>query len=274
VSTEFRILHIGSLGFPIAWEEWYKFLEQVNGITIRHEVHDHFPAEIKALSQYDIVRTNRSLAREAYEFFPASNVLINQVQYVDLVYKKNGALWPFVSMKDMIHSMVVNYQPFINEKGAGLIVGINPEAIACAYGLIERGFRHITFVVNDPDSHGELLAQLKQSLFDIKIEFINREKMILLSGIYSMIVCFEDIVSQLDLQTAILYFNYLFRGGLIINAGYPIDKTPLLEEANAIKAKVVDLPEVQFYQEMAALQKVLVIDEISFQNFHQVVKRY
>jgi hypothetical protein len=101
-------------------------------------------------------------------------------------------------------------------------------------------------------------------VFDIKIEAFKVDQVVLLTGIYSLLICFEDLRKNSELLTALLYFNYLLRGGLVINAGFPIDNTALLEEAAAIRARVIDRSDIKLHLEISALRKVLPISQTQF----------
>jgi len=255
------------------WEKWYAKVEEVCGCTIQYENQSQieiFPEEemneklrhfqnnklIKIFENYNLIRFDQSWSTEVFSLFTATPPLITVLQTVDLIYKKNETLWPHLNFKDGLHSSILQKQPYLNTKGSGLIVGSTVEAIQSAFVLSELGIKQITFVVENSVIGTPLLELMKSSLFQINFDVITKEKIILLPGVYSIMICCEDLKSNPDLLTALLYFNYLERGGVILNPIFTLDKVPLIEEALAIGATCVDLPQIQIHEEVMALQKI------------------
>lgn len=263
---EVKILRVGSIGFPLALNKWYAEVEVSSRWKVEFHETENFVNDIGFLKGFDLIRMSRSWARDASTLFAAAAPLITQTKFVDLIFKKNGILWPYLAHKDAIHSIVLERYPYLNTKSAGLLIGLTTESILSAACLVELGLKHITFVVEDEERDSTILKQLEKSLFEVRLEMISKDKVILLPGIYSVVICYEDLRTQAELLTALLYFNYLERGGLVINAAAPLEKLPLMEEAFAIGAKVVDLHEVQIHEELVSLQKVIPLSQSSFQH--------
>lgn len=256
------------------WREWYKKVEQVTHHAVEYYLRSDPSAlseeEIKSSSietrkgtalhpmflDYDLIRFERSWGGEAFHMVQAAPPLMTSLQSVDMIYKKNETFWPSLSFKEGVHSAILITQPYLNTKGAGLIVGSSAEAIQSAYVLVELGLKQITFVVENDIINTTFLDSMKRSLFQVKLEAVTREKIILLPGAYSVMICCEDLRVRPDLLTALLYFNYLERGGVILNAVFPLDQVPLQEEALAIGAKFIGMPELQRHEEIIALQKL------------------
>lgn len=272
--AKLKVLHVGEIPFFMPWREWYKKVEQVSHHTVDYHQRSNPVAlseeEINSLSKdstreaaphplfldYDLIRFERNWGVEAFHMVQATPPLMTSLQIVDMIYKKNGTFWPHLSFKDGIHSAILSTQPYLNTKGAGLIVGSSVEAIQTAYVLVELGLKQITFVVENDNINVNFLESMRRSLFQIKFEAITKEKIILLPGAYSAMICCEDLRARPELLTAILYFNYLERGGLILNAVFPLDQVPLQEEALAIGAKYIGLSDLQRHEEIVALQKL------------------
>lgn len=268
---EIKVLHVGDIDFPIPWGRWYGEIEKISGTKIYREHQLEASCEPKELQKYKMIRVHRSFGHEMFSKISVCTQLISSLEYIDFIYEKNGALWPHLLVKDYIHSLIIDAQPFANSKGSALIIGATDEAILSAHALYEMGLKHITFVTDSPDLGDRVLKTLGAHLFDMKVEVIPVQKVILLSGVYSLLLCFENLATNQELLTALLYFNYLSHNGLIINLGYSLDKTLLLEEAMAINAKVVGLPEVQFHQEMAALRKILRIADVDYRHLRRLM---
>ncbi len=258
-NLEIKVLHIGELPFPLPWEEWYSKIEKAFHVKVSFEKRDHLSGDKKSIEGYHLVRLSPSFVHEAYLLFSATPPLLSILQSVDFIYKKDHQLWPQLLFKEGLHSAILMKHPTLNIKGAGLIIGSSTEAVQAVFVLVELGLSQVTMVVEDEKQIIEIKKLLRQALFQVKFEFITREKVILLPGIYSVIICCEDLKNKQDLFTSILYFNYLEKKGLVINAGAPLEKLPLVEEAQAIGATTVDIPELQIHQEVRALQKVLPI---------------
>ncbi len=254
-----NVLHVGAIEFPIPWEDWYAGVGKVLGVQIGCKNQDHLSAQdlVSHFKKFDFIRLSPGWSTEASHLFPASAPLINRLHYVDLIFRKNKTLWPYLLHKDAIHSVIIDKQPCLNIKGSGLIVGYGPESILAVHVLADLGFKHITVVVEKDIDAQALLSLFRGSLFDVKFEIITRDKIILLPGIFSVVIVYSDLHKEIDLLTALLYFNYLERGGLVINAGFQCPEVPLLEESAAIGAKVVDVNEVQLHHELMAFRKIL-----------------
>ncbi len=257
----------------MAWDQWYQKVSELIGRSINYEVQNQMSAprknekigghgfsaqlrESRVFDGFDLVRLSQSEAKGAYPLLLAASPLISALETVDLFYKKNGAFWPHLNFKEGIHSTILQHHPYLNTKGSGLVVGSSVEAIQAIFTLVELGLKHITLVTENNSRSFALQEFVRSSLFQIKFEVITKEKVILLPGIYSVMVCCEDLRGNTALLTALLYFNYLERGGLIFNTLYPLEMMPLIEEALAIGAKCIDLPIVQINEAVMALQKI------------------
>lgn len=273
--AKLKVLHMGELSFFMPWEKWYSKVGEIYGCPITIDIYNqnelsdfsegekigrmrHVESQNKKnlFDNYDLIRFDRDWAVEAFHLVTAAPPLITTLQTVDLLYKKRGVLWPHLNFKEAIHSTILQSHPYLNTKGAGLIVGDSVEAIQVAYVLVELGLKHITFVVESEAVGSPFLELMKNSLFQIHFEVITKEKIILLPGIYSVMVCCKDLRDNAALLTSILYFNYLERGGLILNCVYPLDTVPLTEEALAIGAQCVSLPMIQIHEAVMAVQKL------------------
>lgn len=254
---ELNILNVGQIDFPLAWTDWSSITERVFKKTIKRHELEALGSDLKALRSYDCVRINHSQAQSAYSLFASASPLIVQTKFVDCIWQKNGIFWPHLVHKDAVHSLILARQPYLNIKGAGLIVGGGAEAILAAHVLVELGIKKLTFVIEEPEGHDDFHHKVKQNLFEIEIEVITSDKVILLPGNYSVMICYESLLDKPDLVTALLYFNYLERGGLVINFGADLAQVPLVEEATAIGAKVVDIAESRVFEEIMALRKVV-----------------
>jgi hypothetical protein len=263
--SEFKVLHLGELEFPLPWEAWYSLVKEKLGVTFHRQlcIEEQSIQDLDFL-QYDFIRIAPGFTRTVAGLFDVASPLINRLHYTDFLLKKGGVHWPHTLIKDAVHSLIIEAQPFSNTKGAALIVGSSSEAILTAHSLIELGLKHISFVVKNDHERQALLETMGHLVFDIKIEAFKVDQVVLLTGIYSLLICFEDLRKNSELLTALLYFNYLLRGGLVINAGFPIDNTALLEEAAAIRARVIDRSDIQLHLEISALRKVLPISQTQF----------
>lgn len=285
-NAKFKILHMGELSFFMPWESWYNKVAKIYGCSIVLDVYNpeqatdfsaaekigrirHLETQKKKnlFLNYDLIRFDRHWSGEAFQLVMATPPLITTLQTVDLLYRKKGTLWPHLNFKDAIHSTILQNHPYLNTKGSGLIIGNSTEAIQVAHVLVELGLKHITFVVDTEAMGTPFLELMRGSLFQINFEVITREKIILLPGIYSVMVCCEDLRNNATLVTSILYFNYLERGGLILNCVYPLDGVPLTEEALAIGAICVDVGMVQIHEAVMAVQK---IGKTSVQRLFQI----
>lgn len=269
---ECSVLHVGKVDFPIPWEDWKSILESNLNWRFKIDSVDEIHGGMDQFKSYRVTRLSRQWATAAYSLFKANAPVIHHVHYIDCIWNNGGILWPQLIHKDAIHSVILERQPYLNIKGAGLIVGMSQESILAAFVLVELGIKQITFVTEDEEASESVITLLKQSMFEVAFEVITSDKVILLPGIYSVIICYEDLRERADLLTSLLYFNYLERGGLVVNAGTILEKVPLMEEALAIGAKVVDISEVQIHEEMMALRKVMPLGQQVQQKLLQSVR--
>lgn len=258
-NRDIKILHVGNLSFPMNWKEWYSVVEKAFQRKIILEEQETIGGIQGALDEYDLIKLSSRFFYEASLLFSAVPPLLSLIQSVDLVFKKDHQLWPHLIFKEGLHSSILMRHPSLNIKGGGLIIGGSSEALQSAFVLAELGLSQITLVVEDEKQGESIKKLLTQALFQIQIEIITREKVILLPGVYSVLVCCEDLKNKQDLLTSILYFNYLEKTGLVVNAGASLEKLPLVEEAQAIGATVIDITELQIHREVRSLQKIMTI---------------
>lgn len=259
VSRELKLLHIGKFNFPIPWESWYSKVEEVLNCKIQLEVREQLTDDLMQFKGFNAIRIESSWTHEAFQLFSAVPTFVSILESIDFIYLKENGLWPDLIFREGLHSVILSMHPSLNIKGAGLIVGISKEAIQAALVLIELGISQVTFVVEDETQGNSIKKLLNQFFFKIRIDAITKEKVILLPGVYSILICCENLQDKQELLTSILYFNYLDKNGLVVNAAITSDKKPLIIEAKAIGSKTIDLSDLQFHQEIKALQKVIPI---------------
>ena len=254
------ILHVGSFHFPMTWDEWYSGVEKITGSQFELQLQNDFKSDFGSLKNVEFIRLNRQFTTKAFSLFNANTPLISTLKYIDIIFRKNSQFWSSINHKEALRSVILENQPSLNVSGAGLIIGFSTEALIAAFVLVEFGIKQITFVIENESDGQKITALLEKTLFEIQFEVINKDKVILLPGIYSAVIIYDDLRDQDELVTALLYFNYLERGGLIVNAGCPLDEITLLEEAFANGAKIVDFMEVLVHEEILALQKIIPIN--------------
>lgn len=264
------IAHVGAFDFPMSWEDWYRQVGEILNWKINFKLLKGDISSLHQLNSFDLVRLVPEQAQRVAPLFKASAPLISTMKYADIVYKKKASLWPHISHKEAVHSVILDKYPKLNTKGAGLIVGESPQAIVAARTLVELGIKHITFVLDNVTETDSFLQVVGQSLFEVHLEVIQKDQVILLPGIYSVMICYYDLKEEKELLEGLLFFSYLMHGGLII-MNTTMDLAPLREEASAIGAKVVDSVMLQVHDELMALRTIVPLHQDIKKRLEEII---
>jgi hypothetical protein len=261
-------LYVGNVPSLIKLDIWKNFLKSL-GIEFRYESSEEIPDLHK--SNFQGIRFSEAFVSEVYHKAKGVSPLMVQLQAVDFLYIRNKEYWPKLVMREGLHSAILHKHSQLSAREGGLIVGSGTEAKMVASILIELGFRHITFVENDSNIPKNFIEELKLNYFQINIEVIGPDKVILLPGIYSVIVNTWDNVTGSDLLTDLLYFNYLKEPGLVINLKKIEGQDSLIEEAQAINEKTIQRKEIDIFIELNSIRPFVELNEKKIRDFVQLV---
>lgn len=266
--SNYRLCHAGDIPFIKPWKDWYGLLGRALGVQFDWQELSAEAVNTENFKTFDLIRINTELAPQASALFNATSPFLTELQYVDLITRKNTTIWPHLLHKEAMQSVILSKHPQLNTKGAGLIVGESAQAILGGRTLVELGIKHITFVLEDLSIATEFIRKASQSLFEVQFEVVSKDQVILLPGIYSVVACYRDLSHEPSLMEGLLYFSYLIHGGLVImNA--PMELKALREEASAINANVIDFPTIQFHEAIMAINKIIPIKQEVVSQFEQ-----
>jgi len=145
---------------------------------------------------------------------------------------------------------------YIDPKRPALVVGEGAEVYSAVAALFYRGLRNIHLCSSDKFVCQKISDHLSKYYLGLNVDWIDPERLTSIAGIFSLAINTGDLFSDEYLLNGLSFFNYLTKGGWVMNWTLrPGSEDMFTERAKEVGASVIT-PD-QFLQEMAnQVQKI------------------
>jgi shikimate dehydrogenase len=251
------------------------FLQSL-GVSVFVEQIQYFPGEDlwtkhKAdLSRCRAIRIPFGLSETFVKSFEAVPTLVKQLQCCDTLLNEAGQYWPRILIYDAIRKLVVESFPEHDVRGTGYVVCDDSLGRAMAAVLAHLGHRKI-FLVGKSESFLQREVKLLQRHFlGVDIRGVLAEQLTMQSDRASMLVNCVDLETEHQLLQDIVYFNFMQRGGVVLDLGScGSGKSPLNEEAQKAHLSTLDPILIRAANDFALIERLGLSELTSFHVYFE-----
>lgn len=160
--------------------------------------------------------------------------------------------------RTLLSSFAAGVVPIETQKSA-LIVGANGQAQMAVAALVQMGVSKFIVCDRDLDQMRSVILRCRRSYLGVQFEEVLGEELVLLPGVNGLLMNFmagdEDLHSLYELR----YFNFLSRGGTVINCVHGAFGELLIRDAKSFGYKVLSVDELTRF-------KMQIVSELMINN--------
>ena len=235
-------------------EKRYEYLSEalshlgvINEVSFIKSSQESFSDDVKrAMLSFDSIRVEEPFCNKLPDCFEGVPSQIMIIKSADAVIKDLGRWWPRSLLGEGLRRAIIHSKIDIDYTGLGLLIGSGGGAREAMNGLVQLGLSGVHISGSNQIEVSKFFKDLKRSYFGMRLEIIPTNELTMLPGHYSLIV--NTILSDNDdILNELYYFNFLKKGGLVVDLKLSPEKSNLIKEAESINAKIITGYEVESY---------------------------
>jgi hypothetical protein len=197
-----------------------------------------------------------------------SNALTLSLKTADCSHQIDNRWWPRSLLEEGLLRAIIRSKLEINIHSKAMIIGTGTSAKAAILPLIKLGFNKFSFTETDTDTGYAFVQNMRQRIFNVEFDFIERRDISLLPGSYSMVVNTTPDMKENVLLDDLSFFNYLKAGGVAIDLSVHKKETKFV--SNALLASAQVLPGTMVASEVDAYWAHMCFDlELDLEAYEQ-----
>lgn len=194
----------------------------------------------EAQSQKQVIRLNPKFFDAAIPYINKNLRDLEKIKAIDgLHLTPKNEYWPEILFKDALIEYLTIKVKNLDVSQKVFVVGACGMARAVIAALIKLGYSKINITSDNESGAEELIQDFKNIFFHVEFEFTKKNDVTILPGIHGIVVnTFSVLESDMALNE-IYYFNFLKKGGLVVDLiDVPTD-SPFTKIAKDIGAEVI-----------------------------------
>jgi hypothetical protein len=173
-----------------------------------------------------------------------------------LMYDAKRGYWPEILLRDAILEYLTLKIKNLDISQKVFIAGTCGLARAAIAALVKLGYSHINIMGEEDESAQYVIKDFKEIYFNVQFDHTKRKDVTILPGTHGLLVNTVSILESLNFPSEIYYFNFLKKGGLVIDLIDVPPETPLVKIAKDIGAQAVLGYEIFGYYDLNWVEKV------------------
>ena len=156
-----------------------------------------------------------------------------------LMYDEKKGYWPEILFRDSLFEYLTHTVKNLDVMQKAFVVGTCGLARASIAALVKLGFSKINITSKDDESALNLIKDFKEIFYNVQFEYTKRTDVTILAGTHGLVINTFSVLDSEDFPNEIYYFNFLKKGGLVIDLVDVPTETPFLKIAKDIGARAV-----------------------------------
>lgn len=263
--------------------------------THRYNVLSQFLSQEGVQNEFRFIEVNESNLKEKIEeaksqnfnirfhptlFDKVSGNIENNLKEIEtlksidgLVYESEKGYWPEILLRESIFEYLTMRVKALDVSQKAFVVGSSGLARAGISALIKLGFSKINLTCEDDTSADLVIEDFKKIFFNVEFEHTKRSDVTILPGTHGLVLNTISILDSASIPTEIFYFNFLKKGGLVVDVvDLPID-SPLTKIAEDIGAEVIRGFEILAHYDLNWVQK-LTGQKLSLEPYQKALENH
>ncbi len=188
-----------------------------------------------------------------------------------LMFDEKKGYWPEILFRDSLFEFLTHTVKNLDVMDKGFVIGTCGLARASIAALIKLGFSKINITSKDDESALNLIKDFKEIFYNVQFEYTKRVDVTILPGTHGLVINTFSVLDSEDFPNEIYYFNFLKKGGLVIDLVDVPPETPFLRIAQDIGARVVRGYEAFGFYDLNWVFKVTG-QKADFEEYKQLLK--
>lgn len=188
-----------------------------------------------------------------------------------LMFDAKKGYWPEILFRDSLFEYLTHNVKSLDVMQKALVVGTCGLARACIATLVKLGFSKINITSKDDQAAADLIKDFKEIFFNVEFEYTKRSDVTILPGTHGLVINTFSLLDTDDFPNEIYYFNFLKKGGLVIDLVDIPTETPFLKIALDIEARVIAGYEAMSFYDLKWVEKATG-QKAELQPYSQLLK--
>ncbi|MCB0422647.1 MAG: hypothetical protein KDD61_16715 [Bdellovibrionales bacterium] len=194
----------------------------------------------KAMKTSEFVRIGTGFGESVVREFPFSSERISILKTADVLLPSGEKWWTRSATFHGVQKCLGEASSGLDTEKKVLIAGAGALSRAVIAALVKMGFKEFNITNYQEEPVVGLIKDIQKHYFGIKCRYVPMENLILLSGNHSVLANTTPYLKENVLLNELYYLNYLQTGGIVIDFNLNTRDTPLVQEARAVYAKVIE----------------------------------
>ena len=213
-----------------------------NQLTLIDFEEELFSETIKELVKTkDIIRVTNSFGHELLSFFDNQTSQVMVLGSADTIVKEKELVYlrsaQYLCLLDLFQKKKFE----VDVSKPGLVVGVGSLARYAISSLIQIGVNKIHITAEVDSASEEFLKSVKKFNFDIHVEYIPKEKLLLQQANHSIVInTIESDEGTQELFEELYYFNYLNDNSIVWELLLLAEESKFISEAKKLNLRTVD----------------------------------
>lgn len=174
-----------------------------------------------------------------------------------LIFEESGQYWPDIVMRESLFEFLVHKVKALDVSQKVFCIGTCGMSRSVLSALIKLGFSKFAITGGSAEEASQLIADFGKIYFNVSMEYVQRSDVTILPGTHGMVVNTLSALDTDDFPNEIYYFNFLKKGGLVLDLVDLPTETPFLKIAADIGAQAISGYEALGFYDMVWLEKVI-----------------
>lgn len=220
--------------------------------------------EENLLEKISEAKSQKMFVRFNPKFFEiASTKLENNLKELEilksvdsLMFDEKKGYWPEIVFRESLFEYLTKTVKNLDVAQKAFVVGTCGLSRAAISALVKLGYSKINITSYNDQLAIDLIEDLKKVFFNVEFEFTKRSDVTILPGVHGLVINTFSVLGAEDFPVEIYYFNFLKKGGLVIDLVDIPPETPFLKIAEDIGARVITGCEVMGYYDLNWVSRV------------------
>lgn len=152
----------------------------------------------------------------------------------DVLVREQETLWPHNILAEVCLELIVERAPRLDTQSFAYVTGSGPWARTMIAELIQMGFSKLCWVADNVDDIQPAVAELRDAFFGIQLYTLPSEDLTLQANNGSLLVNTISALENPDFVADLSYFNFIQKGGLVVDLQLLPEEKSLLFEASQV----------------------------------------
>lgn len=152
----------------------------------------------------------------------------------DLLVREKETLWPHNILAEVLQELVVEKAPKLDTQAFAYVTGVGPWARTVIAELIQMGYSKLCWVADDVAVIQPAVAQMRDAFFGVQLYGLPSDDLTLQANNGSLLVNTISESENPEFVMDLAYFNFVKRGGLVVDLHLEPEEKSLLYEAGQV----------------------------------------